>query len=59
MTTDTQARAALVAAITRLQAELDIVHRREIKHRTEDAAMIEWLHEKYPAIYEEMMKCGK
>jgi hypothetical protein len=58
MTSDADARAALVAAITRLQAELDIVHRREIKHRTEDAAMIEWLREKYPTIYEEMMKCA-
>jgi uncharacterized membrane-anchored protein YhcB (DUF1043 family) len=42
----------------RLQAELDIVRGREIKHRAEDARMIEWLHENYPAIYEEMMKCA-
>lgn len=56
MTSDADAREALQSAIMRLQAELDIVRGREIKHRSEDAKLIEWLQRKYPAIYKEMME---
>ena len=59
MTSDADACVALAAAIARLQAELDIVRGRDAKHRTEDAKLIEWLHDTYPTIYKEMMQCQK